>query len=413
MIPYEVAGIRVEIGAPVLVGSREGHLWFPTLHPFERREAGAGPARDILCLGAIADDKAQGSWPGALYLSRDGGASWAPAGEIACCGPASVALATQGALADHGAPELGRRLLMPYELWPLAPGERRDLIAQGTVLALREDGALSAAPAPVRFGGFPADLADYHEGELLLLTNGNILPLADGRLFTTLYGVYAGEERYRLLAVTSADGGFTWRYHALVASWQDIPSGPEGPCESHTARLADGRLLCVYRVGSGRDYPYHKSLSADEGLSWSAPRPLRGAWSVEPQLIRLEGDPLASGAQGILLLSGGRHGLFLWVCADGLGERWEPINLAEHHNACLPDPSLHFGRATVEARERVEPAQSTAYTGMIRVSAGEALLCYDRLGNGWRGAPGPWGPRDMLFCLRLRVGSTGGRAMLP
>jgi hypothetical protein len=292
---YALHGVTIEIDAPVLVGSRSGHLWFPTLHPFS--------AQDVLCLGGISDDKAQGRWPGALYLSRDGGSNWAPSTEIPCCGPASVALGPR------------RRLLMPYELWPLAQGERRNLVAEGTVLQLGDDGAVTATPAPVRYLGFPADLADYHEGELLLLTNGNILSLGDGRLFSTLYGVYAGDKLYRLFAVASADGGFTWRYHAQVASWEDIPSAPEGPCESHTARLADGRLLCVYRVGSGRAYLYHQSYSADEGLSWTKPQPIQDAWSVEPQLVRLSAGPL--------LLSGGRTGLFLWVSADGSGEHWQ------------------------------------------------------------------------------------------
>jgi hypothetical protein len=382
MTSYALREGTMEIDPPVLVGARSGHLWFPTLHPFT--------ARDILCLGGISDDKAQGRWPGMLYLSRDGGASWAPAAEIPCCGPASVALGPK------------RRLLMPYELWPLTPGERRNLIAEGTVLEMKDGGAVTATPAPVRFLGFPADLADYHQGELTLLTNGNILPLRDGRLFTTLYGIYAGEERYRLLAVTSDDGGFTWRFHALVASWQDIPAGPEGPCESHSARLADGRLLCVYRVGSGRAYPYHQSSSADEGLSWTKPQPLQGAWSVEPQLVLLTGDHLARLAKGSLLLSGGRTGLFLWVSADGSGEQWQAINLAEHHNATRPDAATHFSRAFAEAQQSVTPAQSTSYTGMIQVAPNEALLCYDRLANGWQGASGPWGDRDMLFCLRIR-----------
>jgi len=384
---YSLQGVTIELDAPALVGSRAGHLWFPNLHPFAARNA-AG-AQDILCLGAISDDKAQGRWPGMLYLSRDGGATWAPSREIGCCGPASVGLGPK------------RRLLMPYELWPLATGDRRNLVAEGTILTLHDDGAIGAAPAPVRFLGFPADLADYHQGELLLLTNGNILhwgedaPLGDGRLFTTLYGTYAGEKLYRLFAVASADGGFTWRYHAEVASWEDTPGAPEGPCESHTARLADGRVLCVYRVGSGRAYPYYKSYSGDGGLTWTKPQPVEGAWSVEPQLVRLRGGPL--------LLSGGRAGLFLWVSADGSGDHWQAINLAEHHNASLPDAAAHFGDKFVQGQESVSPAQSTSYTGMVRLGPNEALLCYDRLANGWQGAPGPWGAQDMLFCLRIRA----------
>jgi hypothetical protein len=372
---YSFKEAHVEISASVEIGRRPGHLWFATLHPFTRR--------DVLCVGNIADDVAQGKWPGALYLSRDGGGSWRPAGEIDCCGPASAALGPS------------RRLLMPYELWPLTAGDRRNLMADGTILTLEPDGKVTATPTPVRFLGFPADLADYHDGELHLLTNGNLVPLRDGRLMTTLYGMYTDEKQYRLFAVVSDDGGFTWHFHALVASWEDIPDGPEGPDESHTARLADGRLMCVYRVGSGRAYPFCKSYSADEGVTWTKPGKVEGVWSVEPQLVRLEND--------LMLLSGGRWGLFLWVCADGAGDRWERINLAEHHNASLSDTAMHYSAAFCDAEEYFTPYQSTSYTGMVPIGSDEALICYDRTANGWHGAPGPWGAADAAFCIRVRA----------
>ena len=245
----------------------------------------------------------------------------------------------------------------------------------------------------MKYLGFPRDLADYHEGELCVLTNGNIIPLRDGRLFTTMYGTLAGEGRYTNFAVTSSDSGFTWHFHSIVASWNELPEAKEGPDESNTVRLADGRLLCVYRVESGK--AYGKSYSSDEGRSWTAPERMEGAWSVEPRLERLD--------NGVMLLSGGRPGLFLWVCADGEGKRWQPLNLAEHHNACLADPALKYSDAFCEAREPVKPAQSTSYTGMCRIGADEVLICYDRLANGWAGAPGPWGVRDVVFSVRVKA----------
>ena len=57
----------------------------------------------------------------------------------------------------------------------------------------------------MRFLGFPRDLRPYDEvGQLEMLTNGNILPLRDGRLFMVMYGTFAGEEKYSLPAMTSA-----------------------------------------------------------------------------------------------------------------------------------------------------------------------------------------------------------------
>jgi len=375
---YELEGCRLEVDVPVEVGRAQGHFWFSTLHRIEDQ--------DILCEVILTDDKAQGEWPSVLYMSRDGGASWDRVLEIDCYGPNSLRLGSR------------RLLLTPYELWPMSPGDKRSAGANGTVVTCSEDGAITVGRVPVKFLDAPRDLQDYHEGELLLLANGNILALRDGRLLTTLYGAFSGDEKGMCFAYTSDDGGFTWRYLSTCASWEDVPDASEGPNESNTVRLGDGQLMCVHRVGNGQRY--QKSYSADDGATWSKPKPVEDAWSVEPQLARLD--------NGALLLSGGRPGLFLWVCTDREGGRWERFNLADHHNALLPDASVHYSDAFCQAGD-VNPRQSTSYTGMIAVGPDEALICYDRLGNGWDGAPGPWGSEDAVFCVRIRVVPEGGR----
>ncbi len=370
---YDFEGFSLELGCPVEVGRDSGHFWFSTLHPIE--------GADVLCLVVRADDKPQGKWPATLCRSGDGGASWRRERAVDSYGPNSL--------------RLGRRrlLLMPYELWPVSPGDKRNAQADGTILSCLARSMLSVETATVRFLDFPQDLADYHQGELCIVTNGNVLPLRDGRLFTTLYGRCEGQERYTNFAVASEDGGFTWRFLSVVARSEGEADVAEGPDESNTVRLADGRLFCVYRVGSYLDY--RKSYSADDGRTWTKPEVIQGAWSVEPQLVRLR--------SGLILLSGGRLGLFLWACADGEGRRWERVNLAAHHNALVPDASLHYSEAFCEAKVPVEPAQSTSYTGMKALGVNEALICYDRLGSGWAGAPGPWGEHDVVFCMRMRV----------
>jgi hypothetical protein len=374
---YSLERSRVEIGTPAEVGRQKGHFWFPTLHPVE--------GRDLLCVVTVAADVAQGQWPSALYLSRDGGGAWKRGREIPSYGHQSVRVGPRALL------------LLPYELWPLSPGDRRGLKADGTLLTCGEDGEVSAEATPVRYLDFPEDLADYHEGELMLLTNGNLLPLKDGRLFATVYGRFARDEAMalRVFAVTSGDGGFTWQYLSTVAGPEDVTDTPKAPrpSESNTVRLADGRLMCVYRVGSYLEY--RKSYSRDEGKTWTRPERMDGAWSVEPQVLHLE--------NGLILLSGGRLGLFLWVCADGEGKTWERINLAEHHNATVADSNVRFSDAFCEAEASFDPYQSTSYTGMVAAGPDEALICYDRLANGWEGAPGPWGAEDAVFCIRVRA----------
>ena len=383
MESYELDACSLTVSAPTLVGSAAGHHWFSSLH--------LAGGDDILGQAVLSGDEAQGEWPARLYLSQDMGRSWSRAADIDCHGPVSVLL------------EPGRLLFMPYELWPLSPGDRRNAAADGTSIRISE-GAVAADRVQVKYLGFPRDLADYHEGELNLLVNGSILPLRDGRLFATLYGIHAGRvERpsYECFAVASEDRGFTWHYLSHVASWEDTPTAREGPDESNTARLKDGRLMCVYRVGGGREQHYHASYSSDEGVSWTKPAPLPDQWSVEPQLVCLD--------DGTLLLSGGRPGIFLWVDRAGTGESWEAINLAAHHNATCADPAQHFHQGCVEARAPAdgETQFTTSYTCMKQIGTNEVLISYDRLGNGWRGGPGPWGPEDSVFVVRVLVDGGG------
>jgi len=380
MKTYRLPTCTLNIETPALVGQAKGHFWFSTLHPLNEKE--------VLCEVVIADDKAQGQWPAVLYLSRDGGATWRKAADIASYGPISTPFGPR------------TLLFMPYELWPLEPGDKRNAKADGTIVTCDQSGHVAVRRATVRYLDFPRDLAPYHEDELLMLTNGNILPLRDRSKFATIYGTFAGEKQYVNVAVTSADEGLTWRFRSVVAGWQDTPGAGEGPCESNTCRLADGRLLCVYRVGSGRGSAYYQNTSADEGLTWSKPEPMPDVFSVEPQLVRLE--------NGLILLSGGRPGLFLWVCADGEGKRWERVNLAAHHNETVADAALHYADGLAKGEDCPESGQTTSYTGMVAIGPNEVLISYDRLANAWHGAPGPWGETDAVFCVRVKAQAKSG-----
>ncbi|GAG30312.1 unnamed protein product, partial [marine sediment metagenome] len=152
---------------------------------------------------------------------------------------------------------------------------------------------------------------------------------------------------------------------------------------------------CVYRVGSGRDQHYYFGTSGDDGATWTKPRRMDDQWSVEPQLVCLD--------NGALLLTGGRPGINLWVSPDGTGETWHHVSLAAHHNEDFADASLHYADECVTAASPGDPAHSTSYTCMKALSADEAIISYDRLGNGWAGAPGPNGPEDVVFTVRVQV----------
>lgn len=372
MIEYPRQNAIIEADAPVEVGRSPGHFWFSSLH-----RVGV----DTLACGVIRSaDVAQGQWPAELFISEDAGATWRPDQTIDCYGHASVRR------------DESTTLMMPYELWPLSPGDRKNGIARGTVLTL-SSGALQTEAREVRFCDFPDPLAAHHEDELFLHHNGNILHLPGGSLFTTLYGKLEGDESMRTFAAVSEDGGFNWRYRGTVADGDAAPGAPEGPNESTAQLLDNGDLLCVYRVSGGWDF--YKSYSRDEGLTWSEPVRMEGIWSVEPRLARL--------GNGALILTGGRPGLFLWLCTDGRGEQWESLNLGQHHNQLIEPEEQRFSAAFCNAGKDEDPSLSTSYTGLMAWGSDGVIVTYDRLANGWSGAPGPNGDVDRVFSVALRV----------
>lgn len=164
----------------------------------------------------------------------------------------------------------------------------------------------------------------------------------------------------------------------------------EGPSEAATVRLDDGSLLCIYRVDSGADVAFRRSVSRDEGRTWTRLRPMMGKGSVKPQLVRLE--------DGTILLSGGRPGIYVWQCSDGMGRRWTRFDLAAHHDR-VSTRQDRFPAFPPGADE--DPAASTCYTSMRRITPQQVLIAYESLGNGWKGAPGPHGEEDAVYCLRL------------
>ena len=152
--------------------------------------------------------------------------------------------------------------------------------------------------------------------------------------------------------------------------------------------------MCICRIGSGREFSYHVGFSNNEGSSWSEPKTI-DPWSVFPRVLTV--------GKGRIVLTGGRPGLMPWICDDGLGDTWHAINLAEHHNNTLDDTSHHFEQQCVLASCRESLQSTTSYTGMIALSDNELLISYDRLGNGWEGAPGSFGEHDTVFtvCVSL------------
>eukprot|EP00041_Stephanoeca_diplocostata_P023748 m.589619 g.589619 ORF g.589619 m.589619 type:complete len:462 (+) comp22372_c0_seq3:80-1465(+) len=262
-----------------------------------------------------------------------------------------------------------------------------------------------------------------------LVHSGNIVKLRDDTHITTLYGHGAGPYRNwtqhsAVYFVHSDDDGKSWSLRSFIPWQPAFGSHADGPAEPTTALLPDGRLLCIFRADSMA--MYWCAYSTDHGHTWSAPRML-GMWSVKPQLLvlpapqRTPSGPHRSTAQNhlnrtdeaipfVLLLSGGRPGIFLWVSTDG-GMTWDGHNIAEVHNAKLNGTGHNadwmYSAAVVNVTSpkdaRANPPQTSSYTGLTVAEDGAVVLSYDRLANGWSGPPGKWGACDSLFSMRMHV----------
>ena len=90
-------------------------------------------------------------------------------------------------------------------------------------------------------------------------------------------------------------------------------------------------------------------------------------------------------ANGLLVISAGRPGVFVWVAHDPPTE-WTGFNITEHHNRAYPNRSLHYSW----------PIHTSSYTGMVAVpDQNEVIVSYDMLNT-----PGTGGA---VFAVRVHI----------
>jgi BNR repeat-like domain len=112
------------------------------------------------------------------------------------------------------------------------------------------------------------------------------LVLGDGRLLFCIQGTReVNGHGWEAAVTTTADGGRTFTTPVLIATSPTIDFN-----DTALARLDDGRILAVIRT---EQPPYHayQSSSADDGATWSEPRPA-GFLGGTPCLYRLRSGAL-------------------------------------------------------------------------------------------------------------------------
>jgi hypothetical protein len=178
-----------------------------------------------------------------------------------------------------------------------------------------------------------------------------------------MYGYFKDDRRYSLGLVESPDG-IHWKFRSLIAGADCKLDGAEGPCESVTVRLKDGRLMNVFRLAS--NVPYGQTFSDDDGRTWSEPVAMKDAHSVQPSLAVMK--------DGGLVLTGGRPGIFAWTNRDGTGKDWLQVDLQNHHNTQHPT-------------EQITSGKTTSYTEVEPLDDHSVIVIYDRIPHSWNAIP--------------------------
>ena len=231
----------------------------------------------------------------------------------------------------------GDSILLPYCLRPRPQGigAPHNLLPAGQRV-------FDYVPSGVVIEGMPAPIPPIVPG-LDVTTfsfNGQTLGLEDGAYLATVYGKFEGDER----------------------------------------------IMCVFRVESR--LPFGQTWSGDEGRSWTPAAAMPGIFSVQPSLAVM--------ADGMVALSGGRPGLYLWLNADGDGRDWRRIDILAHHNSCHPDEPITYS-------EDLSRQQTTSYTEVVAVDENTLLYMYDRAPNGWRRIPEEMDDTNSVWLARVTV----------
>ncbi|MSP11985.1 MAG: exo-alpha-sialidase [Chloroflexi bacterium] len=371
-------GLRLKLHKPRVAAEGVGFCWYPDILKFASGEL-------MLAHSLNADANGSQITAQSIRLSFDQGQTWEHAYDVNGfhCGGGEVRISlADGSLAGPSyagfkpdPPGQWRSLATHY--WRFDQGGRR----------------YSVETWGARIEGLPRDVAapagESRWNWVSFSLFGTAVAVAPGRYVTTGCLRYQGDTRETTVALVSEDEGRTWRYLSTIAGPDDIPDAKEGFDEPCMVKLADGDLMCVSRVGGGSDQPLARAYSSDGGQSWTGIDRLP-AWSVAPNMARLE--------NGVIALSTGRPGLFLWLSADARGKHWEPFDLIAYHNSVLEQPhhmSLGASGLAVTPREKYindhfdfnDPWQTTAYTAMLEVSPNRLFLVYDRMPYGWMPVP--------------------------
>jgi len=265
------------------------------------------------------------------------------------------------------------------------PWDRRSFYARGTVWTTNETtGKLESDWMSFKyayFRGCPMTLEEFvlsPDSELRVEVDADLLDLSklpadqnreNLKWHTTIYAETNARTEHYVMSYVSKDG-INWQYQGTVAnnSKSQFP-GTNGPTETTTILLPDGRLMATYRVEEGSDL--WQSFSSDLGKTWTFGEPVVSATNVTvlPAALALE--------NGVYLLAGGRPGIWLMMSTDPADPKsWKPYDLIENHNRQLS--SSNYTYPANPACGDVPHGGCSGYTSMAATSSSTAIVCYDQ-----------------------------------
>ncbi|MSP12943.1 MAG: exo-alpha-sialidase [Chloroflexi bacterium] len=378
-------GLRVTLGEPRQVREAVGFCWFPNLDQFASGEL-------LLGAGLTADTNENLADAFSYVISRDKGETWGRPFEVAEYGGGCIARypARDGAL-------IGPQ----FYTWPDPVGQWRRFSSH--LNHFEANGQFCFRPLGLHVEGLPRDVSPSRwagkwgrDWPARMVFFGHAIEIGNQEMVTIASIFYQGDSRGTVTALRSTDRGHNWQYLADIAGPETAPESKEGPGEPNLVQLADGDIMCVMRVGSGPGQYLRRSYSSDGGKTWAAVDVLP-AYSVAPCLHRLQ--------NGVIALSTGRPGIYLWLSTDPRARSWASIDIVAHHNSWASSKPEHtIVPVMVDDRtERHNKDQTTAYTEIVEISPGRLLMVYDRLAFGWNPVPKDSAERNRIYVLPIQV----------
>jgi hypothetical protein len=381
---YSLKGLDVDISAPVLVGRSHGYFWQPIV-------VRLSDGNLLAVIWNLADQ---------IYVDNTALFSWSGDGGLTWSRP------TEGEVSDIGLTlPSGDELLLPFNLRALSNTDLEgnyQVVPRGRrqIKLVKKELTVSGWPRPPGWGPNASEQSQRAKGLSSWVFYGQSVPLKRGAYLATMYGTFQGDATATDVLVQSTDG-VHWKFCSIIAGPHNCREILKGApfaklvSEPSLCRLADGRLLSIFRLQYHQTgFPCGETWSTDEGKTWSKPIVMANAFPVSPSLAVMK--------NGVIVLSGGRPGLYAWFNVDGTGKTWQRIDVMAHHDALAGDDPMHevFDK---DAHHPLATLRTSAYTTVVALDDTHVIYIYDRIPNGWYPIPNGSAATNSVWVVRMTL----------